>query len=166
MIIFMGKTSKFTLISWGVTLAIVLTAGGLVFWHLQTPMVLVTAAVLPKVVTANSETPQVASIPPVSNFSMLALPAIGRSLTLKTIVPERPRYAVSEHTVERGDSVFAISKEYSIKPDTLLWANYDVLNDSPDSIRPGQELNVPPTDGILYRRYTRQRGSTIQGKGR
>jgi murein DD-endopeptidase MepM/ murein hydrolase activator NlpD len=52
--------------------------------------------------------------------------------------------------VARGDSVFAIAKSASIKPDTLLWANYDVLNDSPDSIRPGQELNLPPTDGILY----------------
>jgi murein DD-endopeptidase MepM/ murein hydrolase activator NlpD len=31
-----------------------------------------------------------------------------------------------------------------------LWANNDVLNDSPDSIRPGQDLNIPPTDGILY----------------
>ena len=145
------RISKFTLISWGVTLAIVLSAGGLVFWRLRTPTVIVAAATLPKIVETGGGTPKIASIPAVSSFSMLALPAIARSLTLKTIIPERPRYAVSEHTVERGDSVFAISKQFSIKPDTLLWANYDVLNDSPDSIRPGQELNIPPTDGILYK---------------
>ena len=143
----MSTTPKFNLISWGLTLVIVLTAGGFTFWRIQNPpLAAAPAAPLPTQTTA-----QAASIPAGSNISVLSLPAIGRGLTLKTIVPERPRYAVGEHTVERGDSVFAISKQFSIKPDTLLWANYDVLNDSPDSIRPGQELNIPPTDGILYK---------------
>lgn len=91
--------------------------------------------------------------------SVLSLPAVERKLTLKTNIPDRPRTKVLVHTVSRGDSVFGISKSYNIKPDTLLWANYDVLNDSPDSLRTGQELNIPPTDGILY---TWEEGDTLQ----
>lgn len=90
------------------------------------------------------------SAPTESDLAPLQQPAIQRKLTLKTIIPQRSRYQVIQHTVESGDSVFYIAKEFGIKPDTLLWANYDVLNDTPDSLRVGQELNVPPTDGILY----------------
>ena len=97
---------------------------------------------------AQAQQPQAGSAP--ARVSLFSLPAIERSLRLDTKIPQRPRYGIEKHVVERGDSVFAISKQFSIKPDTLLWANYDVLNDSPDSIRPGQELNIPPTDGILY----------------
>jgi murein DD-endopeptidase MepM/ murein hydrolase activator NlpD len=148
----MNTTPKFNLISWGLTLAIVLGAGGFAVWRMQTsPAPAAALAPAPAATALVAEDPQSASIPAGSSVSMLSLPAIGRSLTLKTIVPDRPRYSIAVHTVARGDSVFAISKEYSIKPDTLLWANYDVLNDSPDSIRPGQELNIPPTNGILYK---------------
>jgi len=140
----------FNYISWGITAIIVLAAVGFAFWRIQT----VQAASLVSIPTATAA-PAVSVTQAVTgnagnSLSVLALPAIGRDLKLKTIVPTRPRYDVAEHTVERGDSVFAISKSFNIKPDTLLWANYDTLNDSPDSIRPGQELNVPPTDGILY----------------
>lgn len=108
---------------------------------------------------AKNDPPQNTSgIQSFNTLSLLTLPAIGRSLHLKTDIPDRPRYDVTTHTVERGDSVFGISKQFKIKPDTLLWANYDILNDSPDSIRPGQELNVPPTDGILY---TWKEGDTL-----
>jgi murein DD-endopeptidase MepM/ murein hydrolase activator NlpD len=135
----------FNLISWSITFLLVLAAGGFAFWRMQNPQV-VTAAPAPMATTS----PQSAATPTGNTVSVLSLPALERNLTLKTIVPERPRYAVIKHTVERGDSVFAIAKAASVKPDSLLWANFDVLNDSPDSIRPGQELNLPPTDGILY----------------
>lgn len=76
--------------------------------------------------------------------------AIVRLVSLKTNIPERPRYQEIDHEVVRGDSVFAISSEYKISPETLLWANYDVLKDSPDSLRLGMVLRVPPTDGVYY----------------
>ena len=139
----------FNLISWGITLLLVFAAGGFAFWRLQNPQT-VAAAPAPAATVMAAESPQSAATPAGNTVSVLTLPALERNLTLKTIVPERPRYAVIKHTVERGDSVFAIAKDASIKPDTLLWANYDVLNDSPDSLRVGQELNLPPTDGILY----------------
>src|SRR5258706_13213179 len=101
--------------------------------------------------TAASSASQPAPTAAEVGVSWLQQPAIERQLRLKTIIPRRPRYAVITHTVERGASVFAIAKEYSIKADTLLWANYDVLNDTPDSLRVGQELNIPPNNVILDR---------------
>jgi murein DD-endopeptidase MepM/ murein hydrolase activator NlpD len=52
--------------------------------------------------------------------------------------------------VARGDSVFAIAEKYKIEPETLLWANYDTLQDNPHNLKPGIDLNIPPTDGIYY----------------
>ena len=76
--------------------------------------------------------------------------SITRSIQLKTNIPERPRYEVEKYTVARGDSVFAIAEKYKITPETLLWANYDTLQDNPHNLKPGIDLNVPPTDGIYY----------------
>jgi len=147
----MNPTRRFTLISWGLTLFLVLGAGAFTYWRMQTPPKTV-VVVQPQSTQPASGPTVVASIPQsAANISMLALPAMGRGLVLKTVIPTRPRYDILEHTVERGDSVFGISKQFSIKPDSLLWANYDLLSDSPDSLRPGQELSIPPTDGILYK---------------
>ncbi len=60
----------------------------------------------------------------------------------------------------RGDSIFGIAKDNNIKPETVLWANYETLNDSPDSLRIGQVLNVPPVDGVFYQW---QEGDTLEG---
>jgi len=100
---------------------------------------------------AQSGTPAAATIQTGSNVYLLSLPAMRRGLVLKTTIPERPRSVILEHTVERGDSLFAIAKDFGIKPDSLLWSNFDLLNGSFDSLRPGQELNIPATDGILYK---------------
>ncbi|MEI7846307.1 MAG: peptidoglycan DD-metalloendopeptidase family protein [Chloroflexota bacterium] len=148
----MSTSRRFSLISWAITLVLVLSAAGFAIWRLKSTQI-PSQVVMPASSTEGAGVPtaQSGANQAGGKMSFLALPAIGRNLRLKTIVPERPQYAVKELTVSRGDSVFAISKEFKIKPDTLLWANYDVLNDSPDSIRPGQSLNIPPVDGILYK---------------
>jgi murein DD-endopeptidase MepM/ murein hydrolase activator NlpD len=137
----------FNLISWGITLLLVFAAGGFAFWRMRT---LQTVAVAPIPAATKMATGDLQAVLPTENAAVMPLSALERNLTLKTIIPARPRFDIIKHTVELGDSVFAISKSFSIKPDSLLWANYDLLNGSPDSLRPGQELNVPPTDGILY----------------
>jgi murein DD-endopeptidase MepM/ murein hydrolase activator NlpD len=87
------------------------------------------------------------------------LPAVYRHPDLKTIIPERPRQEVVTYTVETGDAIFGIAQAFKIKPDTILWANYDLLNDNPDMISVGMELKIPPTDGVLYEVKA---GDTIQ----
>jgi len=46
------------------------------------------------------------------------------------------------HTVESGDSLSKIAKEYGIQWKAIWDHNRDILND-PDKIYPGQELKIP-----------------------
>lgn len=84
---------------------------------------------------------------------------ISRSAVFDTTIPKRARVDVTSHSVEIGDSVFSIAKEYDITPETLLWANYEVLNDNPDLLSMGMMLNIPPVDGVYYQW---QNGDTIE----
>ena len=79
-----------------------------------------------------------------------SLQAVRRLAQVHTIVPNRPRQEVVKYTVVSGDSVFEIAKNFNIDPETVLWANYDLLNDSPESLSPGMELNIPPVNGVYY----------------
>jgi murein DD-endopeptidase MepM/ murein hydrolase activator NlpD len=76
--------------------------------------------------------------------------AINRSANLSTDIPTRPRVDVITYTVETGDSLFSIADDFNLKPETLLWGNYAILKDDPHVLRPGQTLNVLPTDGTYY----------------
>lgn len=75
---------------------------------------------------------------------------ISRRTTMHTNIPTRPRTKVIEYTVDTGDSVFGIAQSFNLEPETILWANYDQLNDSPDMLNPGMKLNVPPLNGVYY----------------
>jgi len=66
------------------------------------------------------------------------------------VIPNRPREEVLSYTVDFGDSVFGVAKKFGVKPETVLWANYDLLNDNPDLLMPGMALNIPPVDGVYY----------------
>ena len=87
-------------------------------------------------------------------------PAIQRHPSLRTIIPNRPRLEIKPYTVGQGDSVFEIAAKFNIKPETVLWANYDQLNDNPDLISVGMQLWIPPIDGVLHRW---QSGNTLAG---
>jgi murein DD-endopeptidase MepM/ murein hydrolase activator NlpD len=75
---------------------------------------------------------------------------IGRKANLQTIIPKRKSLQVVDYVVETGDSVFEIASKFKIKPETVLWANYDQLNDNPDTISIGMQLKIPPADGVYY----------------
>jgi murein DD-endopeptidase MepM/ murein hydrolase activator NlpD len=65
-----------------------------------------------------------------------------------TLVPERPRLDVITHTVIAGDTLYALARKYSLRAETLMWANNMELN--PDLLRLGQKLVVPPVDGVYH----------------
>jgi murein DD-endopeptidase MepM/ murein hydrolase activator NlpD len=75
---------------------------------------------------------------------------IVRSIDLHTVRPDRPRVEVVHYVVESGDTLFGIADRFNLQPETILWGNYEVLQDDPHSLRPGQELNVLPVDGTYY----------------
>ncbi len=77
--------------------------------------------------------------------------AIVRHVTLKTDITSSTNFDIVDATVQPGDSLFGIAKSFNVKPETILWANYDILQDSPDSLRVGQVLRIPPVDGVYYR---------------
>lgn len=79
-----------------------------------------------------------------------AVQPITRQTSIHTIIPNRPRQEVRAYEVDTGDSVFEIASKFNITPETVLWANYDSLNDNPDMISVGMELQIPPVNGVYY----------------
>jgi LysM repeat protein len=62
--------------------------------------------------------------------------------------PEPPkRTAPVYHEVAEGEVLWQIAEHYSLRPETVLWAN-DL--DDPDLLLIGQKLLIPPSDGVLY----------------
>lgn len=82
------------------------------------------------------------------SFEMAALT---RQVDPHTVIPERKRDTITIYTVESGDSVFTIAQQFDIKPETVLWANEDLLQDNPNELSIGQELKIPAVDGVIYK---------------
>ncbi len=76
--------------------------------------------------------------------------AVIRSALPHTTIPDRPPTTGQTHTVVSGDSVFGLAEDFKLKPETILWANFNVLKDNPDLLSIDQVLNIPPTDGVYY----------------
>ncbi len=162
----MGKISRsprlFTGISWGVTILIVISLLGYGFWRANPFSVSAAAATATppggKAVTAVPIGGKVIILPTALAPAGEAQ-AIVRQVVLKTDIQSKFSYAVSEYTVQPGDALFSIAAQFNIKPETLLWANSSVLQDNPDNLLPGQQLVVPPVDGVYYQW---KEGDTLQ----
>jgi hypothetical protein len=96
------------------------------------------------------ETSSADALPASSQASGAAPDSITRRSDLHTIIPKRPQNKPIQYTVAKGDSIFEIAANFKIKPESVLWANYDQLNDNPDMISLDMVLSIPPTDGVLY----------------
>ena len=77
-------------------------------------------------------------------------PAITRSAKLFTIIPERENTKPFTHLVAFNDSMFGLAEKYGLEPESILWSNYNTLQDNPHSLTPGMELVIPPINGIYY----------------
>ncbi|HTP10727.1 MAG TPA: peptidoglycan DD-metalloendopeptidase family protein [Anaerolineae bacterium] len=67
-----------------------------------------------------------------------------------TDIPSRERRGVITYTVQAGDTLFGIAGQFGLRPESILWANYDTLQDNPHLLKPGQDLAIPPVNGIVY----------------
>ncbi len=65
------------------------------------------------------------------------------------------RTEVEKHTVQEGDTLSTIAEAYGLSLSTILWANELTFR---STIRPGQELTIPPVDGVMY---TVKNGDTV-----
>jgi murein DD-endopeptidase MepM/ murein hydrolase activator NlpD len=75
---------------------------------------------------------------------------IPRLALIHTNRPEKARFAMTQYTIQSGDSLFAIAERFNIKPSSILFSNQNTLFDDPHRIYPGQVLNIPPVDGAVY----------------
>lgn len=65
------------------------------------------------------------------------------------------RTGVAEYTVQPGDSLSFIARDYGVSIESIMWANG--LRDS-NSIREGNVLKIPPVSGVIH---TVKSGDTI-----
>lgn len=75
---------------------------------------------------------------------------ITRRALINTTIPNRPQTDVSVYEVNLGDNLFMIADKFNLKPETVLWGNYEIIQDNPQFLRPGQVLNILPIDGVYY----------------
>lgn len=85
--------------------------------------------------------------------SSLSLAALELAVPTPESAPAEPppqatvRPTMRSYTVEPGDSVRTIAKQFGVTNETIIWAN-DL--DDPDLLRIGQELKIPPFTGLLH----------------
>ncbi|RJP49824.1 MAG: LysM peptidoglycan-binding domain-containing protein [Anaerolineaceae bacterium] len=100
---------------------------------------------------ASGPTPTaVVDIDSVPALDIPIIDGISRSAQIHTNIPSRPRQDITTYTVQEGDTVFGIADKFGLEPQTILWGNYNILLDDPHSLRPGQELNILPVDGVYW----------------
>ncbi len=142
-------------VSWGV---VILLVALLVSVAVPRAPVQTASAVAPRSATPfPTLEPLTVSLP---ELKSAAVWSVSRQALPHTIIPDRPRTNALRYKVEQGDSVFSIATAYNLQPESVLWANYDTLNDDPQMLEVGLDLNIPPVDGVFYRW---REGDTIQG---
>lgn len=58
-------------------------------------------------------------------------------------------FSIQIYKVMPADNVQKIAARYDLRPETILWAN-PKLESNPDLMWPGQELIIPPVDGVMH----------------
>lgn len=93
-----------------------------------------------------------AGAPSSASFAPLDLSSVGilRQANVHTNAPGRPRQDIVLYTVQAGDTVSGIADKYGLQPKTVFAANYEILQDNPDYLQPGQQLKILPVDGVYW----------------
>ncbi len=123
----------------------------LVLWLAQTYFQQAPRHLTENTVQASGPTPSVDmnlnAIPALDNPAIVG---ISRGAQLHTNIPSRPRNKISTYTVQSGDTVSGIAKNFGLLPETIFAANYAILQDDPHSLIEGQELQILPVDGVYW----------------
>lgn len=104
---------------------------------------------------ASNATVTVPTIPAGGNVEILqdttdSFGGVPRLAQLHTTIPSRPRSEMVKYVVQKGDTVSGIAEMFGLKSKTIYAANYEILQDDPHSLRPGQELRILPMDGVYW----------------
>jgi murein DD-endopeptidase MepM/ murein hydrolase activator NlpD len=104
------------------------------------------SAASPEIMTAMPPGPSLQAGLPVD----LAGSGILRQADIHTNVPDRARQEIETYTVQAGDTVSGIAERFGLQPKTIFAANYELLQDDPHMLQPGQELKILPVDGVYW----------------
>jgi murein DD-endopeptidase MepM/ murein hydrolase activator NlpD len=144
-------SSIFSAILWGVAIGLVIFLAVL----LVEPRSKVLAMLPTEVANSLSPVATVAVVNegdvPLPDFQDVGVMSLSRQVNPRTVITYQQRTGVVEYVVEKKDSLFGIANKFKLKPDTILWANVDVLKDDPDLLKPGMKLKIPPVDGVYYK---------------
>lgn len=66
------------------------------------------------------------------------------------------------YIVRAGDTPISIAERFGLSPETIVWANTE-LEENPALLRIGQQLIIPPVDGVLH---TVKAGDTLESIAR
>ncbi len=80
----------------------------------------------------------------------LSQAGVFRAANIHTNVPDRARQEITTYTVQAGDTVSGIADRFGLDPKTIFAANYELLQDDPHMLQPGQELKILPVDGVYW----------------
>lgn len=111
------------------------------------------AAPPPLPTLAAEQSPAAVDLPVFNGFAdqPAALDAgITRDTQLHTTLPDYSIYEMREYEVQAGDTLFGIAERFGLKPQSLMFGNYDILFDDPHRLSVGQKLRILPQDGALY----------------
>jgi hypothetical protein len=61
------------------------------------------------------------------------------------------RTDVITYTVQEGDTIYGIAKQFNLQPETIFWANFDAHLNNTDPLKPGMTINILPVDGVYHR---------------
>jgi len=133
------------ILSWGATVVVVAVLLLVLFNKLQLPGEVEASPV------DENPTAMAFPLPTLQATSSANVIDVDRAANIDTTIPEGVRQSIIKYTIQEGDTIFGISKEFGLKPESILWANYDYFYDDPTTaLTIGAVLTIPPTDGILY----------------
>ncbi|MEJ2562370.1 MAG: LysM domain-containing protein, partial [Anaerolineales bacterium] len=81
--------------------------------------------------------PEVVELPLFAAGGPLLEHEITRTADIHTVLRDRPRMDIVKYVVQSGDTLFGIAEKFALKPESVLWANFDVLKDDPHRLQPG-----------------------------
>ncbi len=153
-----------------------------VFFILLGAAILATTRLIQPSSASNADQPNVAGLPASGPAALPGLPATQEPLVIGEFnsanseviqrdfvlggsdagAAVRPRELMN-YNVIAGDTLFGIALKFGLRPETVLWSNYTTLKDNPDLISIGQQLLIPPQDGLII---AAEQGDTIDGIAR
>ena len=123
--------------------------GSILYRDQPTPVV----TEIPPTIPSPTQTDIQVDLPPYSGGATLQGNSLTRVVRLDTVIPARPRVDVITYTVQLGDSIFSIADDFGLKAETVLWGNFELLEDNPHLLKTGQSLNILPVNGTYYQWY-------------